>query len=164
MKTGRKILYGSIGFSLVLTLFLYVELPAKWFAFPDYKSPFRDIVGFPDIAAGADGILKADKHPRKALAVTNWTMGSRMNYYAMPYGMKVFVIDQRSDQFDVWEGGRPDGYDLLFVNTRFQQEDVEKRFVCDSVQKVKSLDIVLRGKKVDSIDYVWCRNYGGMKP
>ncbi|MDD5169321.1 MAG: hypothetical protein PHN75_10930, partial [Syntrophales bacterium] len=164
-STGKKkLLYSSIGFSLVLTLFLYAEIQAKWFTFPDYKSPFRDIYGFEEIAVQANGILTEDKNPRKALAVTNWTMGSRMIYYALPYGMKVFVIDERSDQFDFWEKELPKHYDLLFVNTHFHQEDIEKRYVCDSSEKVKSLDILLNGGKVDSIDFIWCRNYRGPKP
>ena len=103
-KWKRNFLYFSVGFSLVLTLFIYVELAGKFFAFPDYKSPFRDIYGFPAIAKQADEILKKDiSAAPKAIAVSNWTMGSRTMYYSLPYKNEVFVIDNRQDQFDVWQ-------------------------------------------------------------
>jgi hypothetical protein len=166
----RKYFYFSVGFSLTITLFLYASLPAKWFTFPDYKSPFRDIVGFEMIAREGDAILRrgpiagdAAPLPRRALAVTNWTMGSRMLYYSLPYDYEVFVVDDRKDQFDVWQKTVPKGYDLLFVNTHFHQMDVSKSYRCDVSEPVKKMDITLNKGKVDTIEYVWCRNYQGPK-
>ena len=168
----RKFFYFSVGFSLTITLFLYAALPAKWFTFPDYKSPFRDIVGFDTIARQGDAILRQERDaavtpprgaltPRKALAVTNWTMGSRMLYYSLPYRHEVFVIDDRRDQFDVWQQTAPKGYDLLFVNTHFHQVDVPQTYSCDASEPVKKMDIILNGGKVDTIEFIWCRNYQG---
>ncbi len=157
--------YFAVGFSLVVTLFLYAALPAKWFTFPDYKSPFRDIYGFAEIIKEAGRVMEQNSNPRKALAVTNWTMGSRAIYYGLPYKkMKVFIIDQRNDQFDQWEKESPTGYDLLFINTYFHRTDVTQRFKCDSCRSESSMDIMLNGGKVDSIEYVWCKNYQGVKP
>ncbi len=168
----RNIFYFSVGFSLTITLFLYAALPAKWFTFPDYKSPFRDIVGFEEIAREGDTILRqgrdAEVTPprgtltdRKALAVTNWTMGSRMLYYNLPYRHDVFVMDDRKDQFDFWQRGTPKGYDLLFINTHFHREDVPQTYRCDSSEPAKKMDIILNGGKVDTIEFIWCRNYQG---
>jgi len=168
----RKLFYFSVGFSLTITLFLYAALPAKWFTFPDYKSPFRDIVGFDTIARQGDAILRQGRDatvappkgaltPRQALAVTNWTMGSRMLYYSLPYRHEVFVIDDRRDQFDVWQQTAPKGYDLLFVNTHFHQVDVPQTYRCDASEPVKKMDIILNGGKVDTIEFIWCRNYQG---
>jgi len=163
-RAKKNFLFFSIGFSLTVTLFLYAELTGKWFTFPDYKSPFRDIYGYSDIAREANAALENNSHPRKALAVTNWTMGSRMMYYSLPYRkVTVFMVDQRNDQFDIWEKEPPTGYDLLFINTHFNNTDIEKTFKCDSCQMVKSQEIILNGGKVDSIEYVWCRNYQGFR-
>lgn len=161
----RKILHFSVGISLVITLFLYAELAAKWFVFPDYNSPFRDIYGFDSIAKEADGLLKEDKNARKALAVTDWTMGSRMIYYSLPYKNEVFVVDDRTDQFDYWEKGVPLGYDLLFVEANPHSEDkhFSERFRCDEMNLAKTLEITLNGAKVNRIEFVWCRNYQGEK-
>jgi len=244
-RKQRNFFYFSVGFSLTLTLFLYTALPGKWFTFPDYQSPFRDIVGYEVIAREADALLRqgppggagtaridaghkreerppiagdhatppagqgaaaggrsgqngaaglrsetGDVHsphpavlpdgqgsgegmgkavtgaapaPRRALAVTNWTMGSRMIYYSLPYGREVFVLDNRPDQFDFWQRHDPKGYDLLFVNTHFHRPDIAAAYRCDACVPVKEMDIVLNGGKVDSFAFVWCRNYGGMK-
>lgn len=151
----------SIGFSLVITLFAYAELGGKYFRFPDYQSPFRDIYGYDAMAAEADKILRENKGAKQALAVTNWTVGSRMSYYALPYRMDVFVIDKRVDQFDYWQKIPPRGYDLLFINTRFDREDIEKTYRCDAVETVRNMDILLNGGKVNSVDFVWCRNFRG---
>ena len=159
----RKFLKVSLWFSLILTLFLYVELSAKFFRFPDYQSPFRDIYGYETIAKEADTVFKGNNNARKGLAVSNWTMGSRMMYYAFPYNMPVFVIDERKDQFDLWQSASPEGYDLLFLNTHFTNLDLEKVLTCEQVRPMKSIDISLNGGKVDSVEYVWCMNYQGFK-
>lgn len=221
-RKQRNFFYFSVGFSLTLTLFLYAALPAKWFTFPDYQSPFRDIVGYELIAREADALLKQgppkgggeaslpgtggletpvpggaasphvavgagnsrpDDAPRndqalssrgkppktafpadrkRALAVTNWTLGSRMLYYSLPYGQEVYVLDNRTDQFDVWQTP-PLGYDLLFVKTHFHGLDISPAYRCDACTSVKKMDIVLNGGKVDSVEFVWCRNYRGTK-
>ncbi|PKN05736.1 MAG: dolichyl-phosphate-mannose--protein mannosyltransferase [Deltaproteobacteria bacterium HGW-Deltaproteobacteria-9] len=162
VRNKKKIFLNfSIGFSLIVTLLLYAELGGKFFRFPDYQSPFRDIYGYDATAAEANKILKKNQGAKQALAVTNWTLGSRMTYYALPYRMEVFVIDKRVDQFDFWQKQSPVGYDLLFINTRFDREDIEKTYRCDAVQPVKNMDILLNGGKVNSVDFVWCRNFRG---
>jgi hypothetical protein len=159
----KNFLYIGIGVSLVLMLFAYVEVAGKFFTFPDYKSPFRDIYGFSTIAKDADQILKKSKAEKKAIAVTNWTMGSRTMYYSLPYHDEVFVIDQRKDQFDVWQKNEPLGYDLLFINTYFHELNIDKYVRCASVENAGKADIILHEGKVDSIEYIWCHNYQGVK-
>jgi 4-amino-4-deoxy-L-arabinose transferase-like glycosyltransferase len=163
-KWKRYYLYFSIGLSLVLMLFAYTEVAGKFFKYPDYKSPFRDIYGFQQIAGQADIILKNDKTAaHKAIAVSNWTMGSRTMYYSLPYKNEVFVIDYRKDQFDVWEKHFPQGYDLLFLNTHFHELNIEKYVNCDRIEKAGKIDLLINCAKVDTVEYVWCRNYRGTK-
>jgi len=163
-KWKRNFLYFSVGFSLVLTLFIYVELAGKFFAFPDYKSPFRDIYGFPAILGQADEILKQNiSTAPKAIAVSNWTMGSRTMYYNLPYKNEVFVIDNRKDQFDVWQKNEPLGYDLLFINTHFNELDIKKNVHCERDDVAGKTDLFLNGAKIDTVEFVWCHNYQGVK-
>src|ERR1035437_875774 len=163
-KWKRYYLYFSIGLSLVLMLFAYTEVAGKFFKYPDYKSPFRDIYGFSQIAGQADIILKNDKTvTHKAIAVSNWTMGSRTMYYSLPYMNEVFVIDYRKDQFDVWEKHFPQDYDLLFLNTHFHELNIEKYVNCDRIEKAGKIDLLINCAKVDTVEYVWCRNYRGTK-
>lgn len=161
-KWKQNFVYFSVGFSLFLTLFAHVELAGKFFAFPDYKSPFRDIYGYPEILKRADDILTKDSSRiPKAIAVSNWTMGSRTLYYDLPYQHEVFVIDQRKDQFDVWQKKSPEGYDLLFLNTHFNHLDIGKDVRCARTESAGQMDVLLHGAKVDSVEYVWCRDYQG---
>jgi len=163
-KWQRNFLYISIGISLVGLLFAYTELGGKFLRLPDYKSPFRDIYAYPEIAAEADGLVSKNPSMRpKALAVTNWTEGSRVMYYNLPYGRDVFVIDERKDQFDVWQKKSPEGYDLLFINTEFHNINVAKDLKCESVTVAAKKDYLLNGSKVNTVEYVWCNNYAGAK-
>lgn len=163
-KWQKTFLYVAVGASLIGMLLAYAELAGKFIPFPDYKSPFRDIYGYPEMAAKADDIVKRDASSRpKAVAVTNWTMGSRVMYYGLPYGQDVFVMDSRPDQFDIWQTKSPLGYDLLFLNTRFENIDVARFLRCARVDVAGKMDLTLNGSKVNSVEYVWCRNYQGVK-
>jgi len=162
-KWQRVFLYIAIGASLVALLFAYTELAGKFFRFPEYKSPFRDIYGYREMAAQADDIIKRNSSSRpKAIAVTNWTMGSRVMYYTIPYGHDVFVMDQRQDQFDVWQTKSPLGYDLLFLNTEFENIDVARSLQCDHVVVAYKMDLKINNSKVNRAEYVWCQNYQGL--
>jgi 4-amino-4-deoxy-L-arabinose transferase-like glycosyltransferase len=164
-KWKKNYLFFSIGFSLVLTLFAYSELAGKFFTFPDYKSPFRDIYGFPLIARQADKLLKENNSAaNKALAVSNWTMGSRIMYYSLPYKNEAFVIDNRQDQFNIWQQNEPFGYDLLFLNTHFHELDIEKYISCDHIESAGKTELILNGAKIDTIEFIWCHNYRGLRP
>jgi 4-amino-4-deoxy-L-arabinose transferase-like glycosyltransferase len=161
----RNLLYFSVGFSLVLTFVAYIEIAGKYFTFPDYKSPFRDIYGYPAILKQADEIIKQNASQKpKAIAVSNWTMGSRTMYYNLPYKHEVFVIDNRQDQFDVWQKKSPSGYDLLFLNTHFNNLDTEKQVKCERTDVAAKRDILLNGAKVDTVEFKWCHNYQGVRP
>ncbi|NLA40716.1 MAG: glycosyltransferase family 39 protein [Smithella sp.] len=164
-KWQKNFLYVAAGISFFALLLAYTELAGKFIPFPDYKSPFRDIYGYPGMAAKADELLKQNPSSRpRAIAVTNWTMGSRVMYYNLPYGHEVFVMDARQDQFDVWQTKSPRGYDLLFLNTEFEQIDVAGALKCDQVDLAGRLDLALNGSKVNRAAFVWCRNYQGVKP
>jgi uncharacterized membrane protein len=164
-KGKKNFLYFSVGFSLVLTLFAYAVLAGKFIPFPDYKSPFRDIYGFPAITANAEMLLQKKITKRsKAIAVSNWTMGSRTIYYSLPYENEVFVIDNRKDQFDVWEKHSALGYDLLFLNTHFHDLNIEQYARCDNVEPAGKTELAINGAKVDTVEYVWCHNYQGVRP
>jgi hypothetical protein len=153
----------AIGFSLIVLLIAYVEVAGKFFTFPDYKSPFLDIYEYPEMCKQADVIIRNDKSKKnKAIAVTNWTMGSRVMYYSIPYQHEVFVTDNRKDQFDEWQKNSPIGYDLLFLVTHFEDLDVRSYALCREVTMAGVRDLVLHGSKVDTIKFVWCRDYRGV--
>ena len=155
----------SIGFSLIVLLLVYAEVAGKFFTFPDYKSPFRDIYGYPEICKQADLLVRNDKSTNiKAIAVTHWTMASRIMYYGIPYRHELFVIDSRKDQFDEWQKKSPLGYDLLFLVNQLENLDIGSYALCRQVEVAGVKDLMLNGSKVDTVKFVWCRDYQGLKP
>jgi type IV secretory pathway VirB3-like protein len=162
-RGGRYATAGRIAiiFSLILNIAIHAELVGKWGSFPDYKSPFRDIYGFDTRINKGVMLLKTLNAPKKALAVTNWTYGSRLDYYAKAYGVKTFVLDDYNRQFALWENESPVGYDLLIIQSHFS--DVPDSLRCETLQPLKSEDILLNGHKVDTVDYLLCKDYQGTK-
>ncbi len=160
MKQG--ILVVSLGFSILAAVLLQAELAVKAFRFPDYKSPFRDVYGLPDVLKRANTILAEDPSSDKALAVTHWTAVSRTLYYDLPYGSRLFLIAPKTERFSNWLAGSPLGSDVLFMNSHFYHRDIGREMKCREVQHAGSMDIILNNGKVDTYDFVWCKSYGGI--
>ncbi len=154
--------YG-ITISAILISVLFIELGFKIIPFPDYNTLYGDIYGYDLIMKEADDIFKLNNKKLKAVAVTNWTYGSRANYYGLKYNLPVFVIDHRFTQFDLWEKKIPKGYDLLIIKPKLQRFNMNK-VKCEKLEKIKSIDIKLENYLVNTIDYYWCRNYLSVDP
>lgn len=162
-KKGKypKIVQGVVIFSLILSGAIHLELWGKWGKFPDYTSPFRDIYGYDTYVSEGVKLLATLSASKKALAVTNWSYGSRLAYYALPYGIKTFVLDDYNRQFALWEKDSPVGYDLIILKSHFS--DSPKPLMCEEIKVLQRKESRLNGGKVDTIEYVWCKNYTGMK-
>ena len=163
VRAKRAILLFSLGFSTVIALLLQAEIAVKAFRFPDYKSPFRNVYGLREVLSRANDILTADPSYNKALAVTNWTDVSRTLYYNLPFGNKVFLVDKHDERFSRWITDSPIGMDILFINNHFHWRDISNDMRCREVRTAGRVDILLRGGKVDTVDFVWCRSFGGAK-
>ena len=160
----QAILVFSLGFSIVVTVLLHAELAFKFFRFPDYKSPFHDVYGIPDIVKRANEIMAENPSSEKALAVLNWTDVSRTMYYSIPYKTRVFLIDNNDERFRSWYSGSPLGSDILFLNSHFESRDIASKMKCKEVRDAGTMDVLLRGGKVDTIDFVWCKSFAGVNP
>lgn len=152
-----------IVFSLFLSAIIHAELYAKWGTFPDYKSPFRDIYGFDLQTKQGSLLLEQIPSSKKALAVMNWSYGSRLNYYSKPYGVKTFVLDDYNRQFALWENESPLGYDLIILHSHFNDENELSHLRCDSLTILEKRNILLNGGKVDTLEFAQCTNYQGKK-
>lgn len=161
MFNYKKYLKAAIGFGLVLSLFAYAELGFKFLPLPDYQSLHRDIYGWDKIMKEANEVIKNDPHA--AIAVTNWTLASRAMFYNKRYNSEVYLIDDRKDQFDIWQKGSPLGKNLIVINTHFFKKDIKKYMRCDQVLSRKKFDIVLNMHKVNTIELTECKNYQGLQ-
>jgi hypothetical protein len=78
----------------------------------DPPNPFADVHGW-DLA-GATALQLAQAQGLDSVSVQNWTLGSRIGWYARP--LKVHVLEDRFDQFDLWAGDLPAGGNTLLVD------------------------------------------------
>ena len=76
------------------------------------SNPIADLYGWK--LAGQKATELAQANQVQGIAVQNWTLGSRIAWYAYP--LPVFILDQRQDQFDLWFGQLPLGSSVLLVN------------------------------------------------
>ena len=161
IDVSKKYLKIAIIFGLFVSALAYGELVFKFIPFPDYKSIQRDIYGWETIMKEANAVIS--DRDKEAIAVTNWTLASRAMFYNQPYKTKVYLIDNRKDQFDLWEDNKDIGKDLVVINTHFFHKDVAKYMRCDKVYTIKKFDITRNHHKVNSIDLVMCKNFQGLQ-
>jgi hypothetical protein len=121
------------------------------------KNPLADMWGWQH--AGAMAQRLSHQHNIPSISVRNWTLASRMAWYAQP--LPIFVLDKRFDQFDLWFGEIPTGADSLFVNwsqMRFDLPTQPGGF--ESCTLLEQLDIKRLGRSISDFSFYHCRNWG----
>ena len=161
LRISKKYLKFAIGFGLILSTISYAELGFKFIPQPEYQSLHRDIYGWDKIISKANEQISDASS--QALGVTNWTLASRAIYYNRNYDSNVYLIDNRDDQFDVWEKDKPIGKDLVIINTHSFKKDIDAYMKCSKVIIDNEFDIILNNSKVNTIQLVTCKNYQGLK-
>jgi len=161
LQVSKKYLKFAIGFGLILSVISYAELGFKFIPQPEHQSLHRDIYGWDKIMSKANEQITDTS--TEAIAVTNWTLASRAIYYNRNYDSNVYLIDDRDDQFDVWEKDKPIGKDLVVINTHSFKKDIAKYMRCSKVITHNEFDIMLNNSKVNTIQLVTCKNYQGLR-
>ena len=105
--------------ALVCAGLLGLMLSAGWPVVPGstatvapQPNPFADLHGWE--LAGARAQALADQQHLGGVAVQNWTLASRLGWYARP--LPVYVLEDRETQFRFWAGDLPVGGDTLLVD------------------------------------------------
>jgi hypothetical protein len=109
--------------------------------------------------AGALAQTLSQQHNIASLSVRNWTLASRIAWYAQP--LPVYVLDKRFDQFDLWFGEIPVGADSLFVNWSQLRFDLPTQVGgFESCTLIEQLDIKRLGRSISDFSFYHCRNWG----
>lgn len=122
------------------------------------KNPIADLYGWEE--AGNRLRELSLQYEVDQLAVQNWTLGSRLAWYAKP--LKVHVLDQRVDQFDLWFGPLPIGSNALLLNwsqMSYIAPVSDKGF--ESCEIVDTQAVSRVGRNIAQFDFLLCKNWHG---
>ncbi|HIP19857.1 MAG TPA: glycosyltransferase family 39 protein [Sulfurimonas sp.] len=156
----KKYIKFSIGFGLLLSSLLYIEIATKIIPLPDENSIQLDVYGFEKIMQEANEHIKNPQ--TQAIGVTLWTLASRAIVYNEAYNSEVYLLDDRFDQFDIWESKSPLSKDMIVIDINFAHKNIEQYMKCDSVKKLNSFKLLETNKK-DNITLYKCSNYQGIR-
>ena len=148
--------------SVLLSFALLFELGFQIFP-AKYTAPlYEGIMGWDLIISEANNKLIPLTNTKKALAVMNWTLGSRSMYYNNKES-KVFIIDKRYDQFDIWAPGPVDGYDFIVVIEANKKEEHLSHLNCALITAVGEIKTTIKDVPVNHFLYYHCANFLGYK-
>jgi len=121
------------------------------------SNPIADLYGWK--LAGQKAAQLAEATKLNGIAVQNWTLGSRVAWYASP--LPVFILDQRQDQFDLWFGPLPVGASVLLINWSGMafKPPVGGNLSFELCEPLDSLEIIRFGRVLSKFDYSLCRNW-----
>jgi len=132
------------------------------FTGPDHplnqKNPLADLWGWDQAGRVAQGL--AAQYNVDQLAVGNWTLASRLAWYARP--LPVIVLDERFDQFDIWFGSLAPGQNALFMNwsqVPYRPPVGEGRF--SACEVVGTWDATRFERTVSTFQFLLCSNWKG---
>jgi hypothetical protein len=121
-------------------------------------NPVADLVGWE--AAALHGAGLAELHGARGLVVMNWSLASRLAWYARP--MPVFVAPEHDDQFRLWFGSLRPGESAVVVDWSAMPLTVpvgEAGFV--TCRPLDQLPAIVDGRQVAHFNYLFCENWRG---
>jgi len=148
-----------IGFGFVLSGGIVSSNPRN--------NPIADLYGWDQ--AGKTALILSKTHSVAGIAVQNWTLGSRIAWYARP--SPVFILDQRQDQFDLWFGSLKPGSDAISVNwsampyaqpVNGAEPNLQGAFTeCQALERVEVRHL---GRVLSHFDFSLCKNWMAKDP
>lgn len=153
---GKKPIWArvAIGLTASVNFLLVFLLVTGWGA--RIPGALKEVSGWPEFMPQV--LAKLEK-PTDRVVVLNWTYGSRAMYYAGPgQDLKVLVLDDRTDQFDLWNPEKVDGRDLWIVQFSYDEKDLSSTLKCDSWGPPEMLPIFKRGVEQYQVIFQKCVN------
>jgi 4-amino-4-deoxy-L-arabinose transferase-like glycosyltransferase len=160
----RMLLYFSTGYSLIVLALLYVLLLVPALPFPGPRHPLSPLLGWPEAAARAATLRAqfAREEPEAVLLVPNWSLASRLAWYARP--LPVQVTDTRFDQFDLWFGTPAPGTDgVLVVPDNMLKTGRRMLGQFEACREAEPYRVVRNGQAVVTYYFFLCRDYRGLE-
>ncbi len=112
---------------------------------------YRDIQGWKSFSAEVESIAEKDQ---LNLGVLNWSFGSRFLLYSKR-PEQFFVLDHRTDQFDLWNTQRTDGLDFLILH----EPSKEKDFRCKEEEVLGTKPVHWKDMNLMEFELIKCRGF-----
>lgn len=161
-RRAIKIILGVQAFISLAMFGLMLSAGPTWLSSdgtqPEDINPFTDFYGWQDAAHTAQQLAQA--HGMAHLAVQNWTLASRLAWYARP--LPVHVLDDGFDQFSLWSGPLPQGERALLMDwsqMAYQLPVGEGRF--ERCELVNTQPVLRAGRQVAQFTWHVCEAWGG---
>ena len=119
-------------------------------------NPFADLYGWREAAEKASQL--AQLHQANALAVTNWSLASRVAWYARPLPVK--VVNSHGDQFQLWFGGLQPNDQVVWVNwslMRFDPPNAPHQF--KSCERLDEMVLSHWERPIATFDFWLCKGW-----
>jgi len=149
-------------FALMLCAGIGKETPEQAAAAPGLRSedfrvnPFADLFGWKDAARVAQQLAQINHI--EDLAVTNWTLASRLAWYAKPLPVK--VIQNHHDQFNLWFGELNANETVLWVDwsmMTFSPPVADSQF--KSCHLIEQMPVMHMGRVVSHFNFSICEGW-----
>jgi len=122
---------GALQALSVLGLGLAMTTGGQWQGKPlltNVSNPFADLHDWQD--ASLKALALQNEHQASALAVSNWTLASRLAWYGRP--SKVWALDGKNKQFDMWFGNLEYGQSFIWID--WSQMPMPKPVGCQKLE------------------------------
>lgn len=125
-------------------------------------NPFADLYGWDDAARRGRALAQANAAAtvQPTLAVFNWTLASRIAWYARPLPVK--VVQRHLDQFGLWWGTLTRGESVLLVD--WSQMSFAPPVGADQFEQCTLLEqrpVVRAGRQIAHFNFLLCQNWQG---
>jgi hypothetical protein len=119
------------------------------------KNPIADLYGWKEI--GQRIVKVAKQYHIEHTVVQNWTLGSRLAWYARP--LPVHILDERIDQFDLWFGKLPIGANAIVLNwSQMSFADPVGDTAFKRCDKVDTYVVHQLGRDISQFDILLCQD------
>lgn len=159
----KKTLIASFSLAAVINFTLLFESAFKIFPTEKTAALYEGIQGWDELVNQANSQLERINAEKKALAVMNWTLGSRTLYYNQNKKNSVFVLDKRFDQFDIWNKNSPAGYDFIVLIEQAKKDEHLSHLNCQSLNQIGEKITTIKGVPVNHFLYYHCHQFIDLK-
>ncbi|MGZ3727140.1 MAG: glycosyltransferase family 39 protein [Pseudobdellovibrio sp.] len=159
-KRNLWVFYISLIPSALFSIALLLETSFQIFPIQYTASLYEGVTGWDEIVAGAVKDLNQVQAVPKGLAVMNWTLGSRAMYYNKS-DYRVFVLDDRFDQFDLWNKANPVGYSFVVMIEADKLDEHIKHLACSDLHPLDEKITKIKDVQVNHFLYYYCGNFLG---